>query len=57
MGEAPPPEAAKAVLLTLLEAREGSFEFLPQLRPQHRVRLNWPTEKALLSLGPPSRRA
>lgn len=46
----PFPEAAKAVLLTLLKAREGSFEFLPNLRPRHRVRLNWPTEKALLSL-------
>ncbi|BBL82244.1 DUF4388 domain-containing protein [Thermus thermophilus] len=49
-GKPLPPEAAKAVLLTLLKAREGSFEFLPNLRPRHRVRLNWPTEKALLSL-------
>ena len=49
-GKPLPPEAAKAVLLTLRKAREGSFEFLPNLRPRHRVRLNWPTEKALLSL-------
>ena len=49
-GKPLPPEAAKAVLLTLLKAREGRFEFLPNLRPLHRVRLNWPTEKALLSL-------
>ena len=49
-GKPLPPEAAKAVLLTLLKAREGSFEFLPNLRPRHRVRLNWPTEKALLYL-------
>ena len=49
-GKPLPPEAAKAVLLTLLKAREGSFEFLPNLRPRHRVRLNWPTAQALLSL-------
>ena len=49
-GKPLPPEAAKAVLLTLLKAREGSFEFLPNLRHRHRVRLNWTTEKALLSL-------
>ena len=49
-GKPLPPEAAEAVRLTLLKAREGSFEFLPNLRPRHRVRLNWPTETALLSL-------
>ncbi|RTI10463.1 hypothetical protein CSW30_03925 [Thermus scotoductus] len=41
--------AAKATLQALLQAREGSFEFLPGAKPKHKVRLNWPVEKVLLS--------
>lgn len=41
--------AAKATLQALLQAREGSFEFLPEAKPKHKVRLNWPVEKVLLS--------
>ena len=33
--------AAKATLQALLQAREGSFEFLPGAKPKHKVRLNW----------------
>jgi len=40
--------AAKATLQALLSAREGSFEFLPGVRPPHKVRLNLPVEKVLL---------
>ncbi|GAA6759854.1 DUF4388 domain-containing protein [Thermus oshimai] len=49
-GKPLPPLAAKAVLQALLRAREGSFEFIPQARPPHRHRLNWPLDRALLSL-------
>lgn len=41
--------AAKATLQALLQAREGSFEFLPGAKPKHKARLNWPVEKVLLS--------
>jgi len=41
--------AAKATLQALLQAREGSFEFLPGAKPKHKVRLNWPVGKVLLS--------
>ncbi|UZX15730.1 DUF4388 domain-containing protein [Thermus sp. PS18] len=41
--------AAKATLQALLQAREGSFEFLPEAKPKHKVRLNWPVERVLLS--------
>jgi len=49
-GKPLPPLAAKAVLITLLQAREGTFEFIPGARPAHAHRLNWPIERALLSL-------
>ena len=49
-GKPLPPLAAKAVLITLLQAREGTFEFIPGARPAHAYRLNWPIERALLSL-------
>lgn len=41
--------SAKATLQALLRARRGSFEFLPGAKPKHKVRLNWPVEKVLLS--------
>ncbi|WP_038058384.1 DUF4388 domain-containing protein [Thermus amyloliquefaciens] len=41
--------AAKATLQALLQARQGSFEFIPGAKPKHPHRLNWPVEKALLS--------
>ncbi|TFU27777.1 DUF4388 domain-containing protein [Thermus tengchongensis] len=44
------PMAAKATLQALLQAREGSFEFLPGAKPKHKVRLGWPVEKVLLSI-------
>lgn len=44
------PMAAKAVLHALLLARQGSFEFLPGVRPKHGVRLNLPVQKVLLGL-------
>lgn len=44
------PLAAKATLVALLQAREGAFEFIPGARPPHPYRLNWPLERALLSL-------
>lgn len=40
---------AKATLQALIQARQGSFEFIPGAKPKHRHRLNWPVEKALLS--------
>ncbi|MDM7323905.1 MAG: DUF4388 domain-containing protein [Thermus sp.] len=43
------PLAAKAVFLALVQARRGSFEFIPGAKPQHKHRLNWPLEKVLLS--------
>ncbi len=49
-GKPLPPLSAKATLQALLMARKGSFEFLPGARPKHRERLNWPTQKTLLSL-------
>jgi len=49
-GKPLPPLAAKAVLIALLQAREGAFEFIPGARPPHGYRLNWPIERALLSL-------
>lgn len=49
-GKPLPPLAAKATLQALLLARQGSFEFLPGARPKHKERLNWPTERVLLSL-------
>jgi hypothetical protein len=49
-GKPLPPLAPKAVLITLLQAREGAFEFIPGARPAHAHRLNWPIERALLSL-------
>jgi hypothetical protein len=48
-GKPLPPLAAKAVLITLLQAREGAFEFIPGARPAHAHRLNWPVERALRS--------
>ncbi|WP_040683587.1 DUF4388 domain-containing protein [Thermus igniterrae] len=44
------PLAAKAVLQALLQAREGSFEFIPGAKPPHGVRLGWPVERVLLGL-------
>ncbi len=49
-GKPLPPLAAKAVLQALLRAREGSFEFIPHLKPSHKHRLNWPLDRALLTL-------
>lgn len=49
-GKPLPPLSAKATLQALLLAKEGSFEFLPGARPRHKERLNWPTERVLLSL-------
>ncbi|WP_243030857.1 DUF4388 domain-containing protein [Thermus altitudinis] len=43
------PLMAKAVLQALIQARQGSFEFIPEAKPKHRHRLNWPLEKVLLS--------
>lgn len=44
------PLAAKAVLQALLQAQEGSFEFIPGAKPAHGVRLGWPVERVLLGL-------
>ncbi|GAB5603065.1 DUF4388 domain-containing protein [Thermus sp. FJN-A] len=49
-GKPLPSLKAKAVFQALLLARQGSFEFIPGAKPKHRERLNWPTEKVLLSL-------
>jgi hypothetical protein len=49
-GKPLPSLAAKAVLLALFQAGEGAFEFVPEARPPHKYRLNWPIERALLSL-------
>ncbi|WP_337845783.1 DUF4388 domain-containing protein [Thermus sp.] len=49
-GKPLPPLAAKAVFQALLRAREGSFEFIPHVKPSHKYRLNWPLDRALLSL-------
>ncbi|WP_298629358.1 DUF4388 domain-containing protein [uncultured Thermus sp.] len=44
------PLMAKAVLQALIQARQGSFEFIPGAKPKHRHRLNWSIEKVLLSI-------
>ncbi|MGC8967380.1 MAG: DUF4388 domain-containing protein [Thermus sp.] len=49
-GKPLPPLAAKTTLQALLLARQGSFEFLPGAKPKYKERLNWPTERVLLSL-------
>lgn len=43
------PLAAKALLQTLIQTRQGSFEFFPGAKPKHKYRLNWSLEKVLLS--------
>lgn len=50
-GKPLPPSRAKETFPALLAAREGNFEFLPGVRPRHGFRLNWPLERALLSLA------